>query len=149
MEPLKGGLLAKLPSNVANILDEYNPHQSYASWALRFCFSLDNIVTVLSGMSEVEQIAENIKVMNNFRDLTPEEMLTIKKASTLLHSNGLIPCTQCNYFYNCPKKVQMPKIFALYNRYYQGHQSHDDSKKCIFKDIRYNWMHVQSVGTVS
>lgn len=116
MEPVKGGKLANPPKEVKKLFDEANPNASYASWAIRFVASLDGILSVLSGMSNVEQMEDNISYMENFKPLTEEEQEIIKKAQAILKSSKEIPCTACRYCVEgCPKQIPIPDVFEARN----------------------------------
>ena len=116
MEPVKGGALANLPKSAARIFDSYDPKPSYASWAIRYCASLDNVMTVLSGMSNLEQVLDNTGYMEDFKPLTEEDYKVIEKVAQNL--KFAIPCTACRYCTDgCPMKISIPDIFALYNEY--------------------------------
>ncbi|MDR1201770.1 MAG: aldo/keto reductase, partial [Tannerellaceae bacterium] len=86
MEPLKGGLLSKLTPPLADILHEANPHASPSSWALRFAASLDNVITVLSGMSNIEQMEDNLATMSDFHPLNAIEYTVIEKVRNALNA---------------------------------------------------------------
>ena len=85
MEPVKGGKLADPPEEVKKIFDAVNPDTSYASWAIRFAASLDGVLTVLSGMSNLEQVKDNISFMKDFVPLNEEEQAAIKKAQSVFN----------------------------------------------------------------
>lgn len=117
MEPVRGGKLAKLPPVANNILKNANPDISIASWAVRFCASLDNVKLVLSGMSSLEQMEDNLSYMENFQPLTEEELELVFKAKSAIDDSSLISCTECSYCTEgCPQKICIPKYFALYNK---------------------------------
>ena len=97
MEPVKGGMLATPPETVEKILREAEPESSAASWAVRFAADLDGIITVLSGMSSVEQMKDNLSYMGSFAGLTDQQRETLKRAREELKKIPLIPCTSCNY----------------------------------------------------
>ncbi len=116
MEPVKGGALANLPKSAAKIFDEYDPKPSYASWAIRYCASLDNVMTVLSGMSNMEQVEDNTSYMENFKPLSEEDYKVIDRVAQNL--KFAIPCTACRYCTDgCPMSISIPDIFAVYNEY--------------------------------
>ena len=116
MEPLKGGALVRLPEAAANILKEENPEAGFASWGIRFAASLDQVMVVLSGMSSLEQVEDNINYMKEFQPLTEKEKDTIAKTVQIINDSIAIPCTACRYCTSgCPKKIAIPEYFSLYN----------------------------------
>ena len=117
MEPVKGGSLANPPQEVQNVFRAINPYMSCASWAIRFVASLDGILTVLSGMSNVGQMEDNLSYMKNFRPLNEEEQEAIRQAQRILGNSSTIPCTACRYCVEgCPQQIRIPDIFAAMNR---------------------------------
>ena len=102
MEPVKGGLLASPPEPVARVLRDADPHASLPSWAIRFAASLDGVITVLSGMSSMEQMQDNVSFMEHFTPLRDNERKVIEKARTVLASLPIIPCTACTPFRKTP-----------------------------------------------
>ncbi len=147
MEPVKGGMLATPPENVVKILKEAEPDSSPSSWALRFAADLDGIITVLSGMSNVEQMDENLKTMKDFKHLTAKQRDTLDKARAELAKIPLIPCTTCNYCAKvCPKDIGISgsfmalNYFTLYNNmeaakhqedWLVGHHGRRPASECI------------------
>ena len=116
MEPVKGGALAKLPPEPARILQEAEPDASQASWALRFAAGLEGVVTVLSGMSSLEQMEENIKTFQNLAPMDERERTVLERARQALVGVPSIPCTDCRYCVKgCPMEIQIPKIMASMN----------------------------------
>ena len=117
MEPVKGGNLANPPKPVRELFKEYHPDMSYASWAIRFVASLDGILTVLSGMSNIAQMEDNLSYMKDFKPLNEEEQEIIRKAQVLLGKYSTIPCTACHYCTEgCPQHIEIPDIFAAMNK---------------------------------
>jgi len=118
MEPVRGGMLGDmLPPAVKAVFDAAGQQQSYASWALRFAASLEGVETVLSGMSTLEQLRENIELFKDFRPLDDAELAVIEKARAALERLPSIPCTSCDYCVaDCPKGIVIPKLFETFNR---------------------------------
>ncbi len=117
MEPVKGGALANPVPTVRSALNAGDPQASCASWAIRFAASLDGILTVLSGMSDIQQMADNTSYMKDFQPLSPQEQEVIRKAQQALHNIPSIPCTGCRYCTaGCPMQIPIPDIFSARNR---------------------------------
>ncbi len=116
MEPVKGGMLATPPESVAKILKDAEPDSSVASWAIRFAASLDGVITVLSGMSNIAQMQDNLSYMKDFTGLTDAQKETLKKAQEELNRIPLIPCTTCNYCAKvCPMEIGISGSFTAMN----------------------------------
>ena len=117
MEPVKGGKLANPPKAVKAIFDAVNPGASYASWAIRFVASLDGILTILSGMSNVNQMEDNVNFMKNFVPLNEREMEAVRQAQKMFNEAKDIPCTACRYCVEgCPKQIDIPGVFSARNK---------------------------------
>lgn len=117
MEPVRGGALAS-PCEAADILfREERPDKSVASWAIRFAASLPGVLTVLSGMSNMEQVRDNVDTMTRFEPLTDREREVIDEALEAYRKKDTVPCTGCRYCMDCPFGVDIPKMFSLYNHY--------------------------------
>lgn len=118
MEPVKGGNLANPRAEVADVFRAADPDASPSSWAIRFAASLDGIITVLSGMSNVAQMADNISYMKEFKPLTAEERKVIDRARELLDAIPTVPCTACEYcMKGCPRHIAIPGSFQSFNMY--------------------------------
>lgn len=116
MEPVKGGMLANPPEPVQEVFKKANAEASYASWAIRFAASLDGVITVLSGMSNREQMEDNLSYMKNFTSLSKAERDTLQEAQKALSSIPLIPCTSCNYCAKvCPNNIGISGSFTAMN----------------------------------
>lgn len=116
MEPVKGGSLANPPQEVQDILKAAAPEMSFSSWAIRYIASLDGIITVLSGMSNIEQMQDNLSYMKNFKPLDEQEQKTIQQAQAALSKIESIPCTGCHYCTSgCPMEIPIPEIFNSRN----------------------------------
>ena len=129
MEPVKGGMLANPPEQVAKIFKDAEPESSCASWAIRFVANLEGIIAVLSGMSNVEQMEDNLSYMKGFEHLTESQVKTIEKAQEELKKIPIIPCTTCNYCAKvCPQNIGISgsftsmNIFTLYNNIEKARQ---------------------------
>ncbi len=116
MEPVKGGTLAKVPEVAEKLFRESAPHMSVPSWAIRFAASLDNVMMVLSGMSSLEQLEDNLSYMEHFQPLTEEEKKLTGKVADIINAQIAVPCTGCSYCTEgCPQKIAIPQYFSLYN----------------------------------
>ncbi len=116
MEPVKGGVLADPIPEVLDVLKKADPAASPASWAVRFAASLEGVITVLSGMSTLAQMEDNLSYMKDFRPLSENEQAVIRRAQAALNNDRSIPCTACHYCTaGCPMGIPIPEIFHVAN----------------------------------
>lgn len=118
MEPLRGGGLVNLSDKALAKLKEHYPDTTPAEFGLRWASSRKNVVTVLSGMSNLQQVKENIQTFINYKDMTEEENKVADEIAKIIQSQGEINCTACKYCMEvCPRGINIPAAFALYNQY--------------------------------
>ena len=123
MEPVKGGSLVNLPADADRIFRDLNGG-SNASYAIRFAASFPNMAMVLSGMSNMEQMEDNLSAMKDFRPLDETEMQAVKNVCDIFKSLNLVPCTSCRYCIEeneCPKGIRIPDMFSSLNAYEAFH----------------------------
>jgi len=115
MEPCRGGSLINLPQSAKDIFDEEG--KSYANYAIRFTASFPSVVMVLSGMSTIDQLKENVGFMKDFEPITEQERIAIDKVQKILSEQETIDCTSCRYCVEgCPKNISIPDLFTCYNQ---------------------------------
>ena len=146
MEPIKGGTLASFSDDIERIYKDYAPQKSIASWAMRYVASLEGVMTILSGMSNAQQMNDNLDTMTHFEKINNEEAKLIKQVTDQVLSYPTIPCTKCRYCTpGCPMHIQIPDLFTAYNSakmygenrryqtYYKDHSTGDyqPAKACI------------------
>lgn len=146
MEPIKGGTLASFSDDIEKIYKDYAPQKSIASWALRYVAFLEGVMTILSGMSNAQQMNDNLDTMTHFEKINNEEAKLIKQVTDQVLSYPTIPCTKCRYCTpGCPMHIQIPDLFTAYNSakmygenrryqtYYKDHSTGDyqPAKACI------------------
>ena len=120
MEPVKGGSLVNLPESAQNILDQLQGG-SNASYAIRFAAGFEGIRMVLSGMSDLEQMLDNIRFMQDFQPLSDSEQAAVERVRAIFRAQGLIDCTACRYCTEvCPQEIPIPELFAALNAKRQG-----------------------------
>lgn len=132
MEPLLGGRLAKLPAPIAKKLKERRPDDSLASWAFRFAGTPPMVLTALSGMTYMEHLQDNLRTYSPLEPLSDEEMDFLGVCAHEYLANNLIPCTDCKYCMPCPYGLNIPAIFAHYNKCVN-----DDNVTRDIRDKRY------------
>ena len=116
MEPLLGGRLAKVNDDIAAELKQRDPEASIASWAFRFAGTPEGVLTVLSGMTYMEHLEENVKTYSPLHPITPEERDFLFHIAELIYGQKEVPCTACQYCMPCPYGLDIPGIFAHYNK---------------------------------
>lgn len=117
MEPVRGGTLANPPEAVADVLREANPDRSCADWALRFAMNVEGVMTVLSGMSSMQQMEENLQTWKSLAPLTDAERETLKRARQMLDTLLDNPCSSCHYcMKGCPSEINIAGIMDLLNQ---------------------------------
>lgn len=135
MEPVKGGTLANVPQEAEDMFKRLQPQMSVSSWAIRFAAGLDNVKMVLSGMSNMEQLEDNMGYMDQFTPLNELEKEAVHKAVDIINSNIAIPCTGCEYcIVDCPMNIPIPKYFSLYNADLQEIKGKDWTAQGIYYD---------------
>lgn len=116
MEPVRGGYLATLDEQRAKPFLEMEPNRSIASWAIRWVESLPQVTVVLSGMSDMAQLEDNVSLLTNFEPMNEKELEAVAKVVEEIRKVNDIPCTGCRYCMDCPMGVDIPEIFAIYSR---------------------------------
>jgi predicted aldo/keto reductase-like oxidoreductase len=116
MEPLLGGRLAKVPEHIADRLLEREPQQSIASWAFRFAGTHEGVLTVLSGMTYMEHLQDNLKTYSPLVPLSDSELEFLEDTATLMQEYPTIPCNDCKYCMPCPYGIDIPAILLHYNK---------------------------------
>ena len=116
MEPVRGGMLAKMQPEIEAKFKSVRPNDSVASWALRYVGSLEGVVTILSGRSSEEQMDDNIRTFTNFEALTPDEFKVVDEVTEEILRIPQIGCTACKYCTDgCPMKISIPDVFRTVN----------------------------------
>ena len=137
MEPVKGGKLANLPDKAKGEFDKLKSDLSYASYAVRYAASFDGVFMVLSGMSNLEQMKDNVSFMKDFEPLNDKEMDTVNKVRDILNSTKEIQCTACRYCVEgCPMGIPIPDLFSCYNtrKQYPNDWNSENAYKNFVKD---------------
>ena len=116
MEPLLGGRLSNVPDNVMAQLKQRDPERSVASWAFRFAGSFPDVLTVLSGMTRMEHLEDNLLTYSPLRPLTEEEFAFLQQTARLMMQFDTIPCNDCKYCMPCPYGIDIPAILLHYNK---------------------------------
>lgn len=117
MEPIKGGSLSQLPQDLAARLKEADPQRSISSWALRWVASKANVKVVLSGMSTMDQVLDNLSTFDDFNPLSVEEQGLVKEVAEEIKARTMNGCTGCAYCMPCPFGLDIPKNFRIWNEH--------------------------------
>ena len=119
MEPVKGGALARLPEEASRVFRDLGDGLSDASYAIRYAASLEGVIMVLSGMSDLTQLRDNVSYMGDFCPLDEREAAAVDNVRAILKERNVIPCTACGYCVNhgdgCPMNIAIPEYFSIYN----------------------------------
>ena len=116
MEPLLGGRLAKVPQHIADRLKEREPQKSVASWAFRFAGTHPGVLCVLSGMTYLEHLQDNLKTYSPLVPLTESDLAFLEETAVLMQEYPTIPCNDCQYCMPCPYGIDIPAILLHYNK---------------------------------
>lgn len=118
MEPVRGGRLASLCPEADQLFKDFAPDKSIASWAIRFAATRPNVQVVLSGMTTLEQVVDNVATISDFKPISDAEQEILDKAVDILLSKSLLPCTACRYCCDdCPMGLNIPDLLSAYNDY--------------------------------
>ncbi len=140
MEPLLGGRLSSVPENVTRHMKEREPDLTIASWAFRFVGTYPRILTILSGMTYREHLEDNIKTFTGFKPLTEEELDFLKDMAGIMATYPTVNCTHCNYCMPCPYGIDIPEIFAHYNKHVNDGTVAQSSEQANYKKLRKEYL---------
>lgn len=129
MEPVRGGKLADISADIEAMFKKAKPDKSAASWAIAFCASLPNVVTILSGMNSIEQLNDNILTLTDFKPFNDSENKICFHAASMMNEKNIVPCTGCDYCADCPKGIKISTVFAYYNQFKNDECSKEESIK--------------------
>lgn len=130
MEPVKGGSLASIPRDIIAPMDAFRTGMSPAAWALSWVASFDAVKVILSGMTEMDQLDDNLNTFNNFKALSKAEMDAMDKVTEKINNRVMNGCTGCRYCMPCPMGINIPFNFAIWNNYH---------KYMNVKDVEWRW----------
>lgn len=125
MEPVRGGKLAEVSSDIEEMFRKAKPQSSVASWAISFAASHPNVMTILSGMNSLEQLNDNIDTLTDFVPMTDTELNICQNAAAMINKSDIIPCTGCDYCADCPENIKISTIFSVYNKLKTGEYTKD------------------------
>lgn len=129
MEPVRGGKLAQVDSDIEDMFKKAKPENSIASWAISFVASHSNVLTILSGMNSLEQLKDNIATLTDFQQLGENELNICENACAMLNKSEVIPCTGCDYCSDCPQGVKISSVFDLYNKFKKSELTKEEALK--------------------
>ena len=130
MEPVRGGKLASLDKKYEDMLRSLRPEEKIPAWAFRFIQTVPDVVVTLSGMSNYDQLKENIETFCEDKPLDTAEWNTVLKIADMINDRKALPCTACRYCTEyCPKKIDIPAVLSLYNKHCFGDDGYDASKE--------------------
>ena len=136
MEPLLGGRLARLNPQALKLMKEARPEDSAASWAFRYAGTPENILTVLSGMTYMEHLQENIRTYAPLHPINEQEYKILEQVTDILINSDYVQCTECQYCMPCPYGINIPEIFGHYNRIVSSGDMLASSKDKNYKSAR-------------
>lgn len=136
MEPLQGGRLSDLPENIAAMLKGRAPQASLASWAFRFAGSHPRVLTVLSGMTYMEHLMDNLNTFHGFQPMSEEEIEFMGKVADLMSDYPTVNCNDCKYCMPCPYGIDIPSIFKHYNKCVNEGLVASNSAQSDYKKLR-------------
>lgn len=137
MEPVKGGSLAQLPADITKMFRAERPDASPSSWALRYVGSFDNVKVILSGMSNMDHVDDNLKTFENFEVLSAKEQKLVADVANALRARVQNGCTKCRYCMPCPAGVNIPGSFQVWNEYHI-YENAEDTKNTWSREIPEN-----------
>lgn len=136
MEPLLGGRLSNVPDKIVARLKQRKPERSVASWAFRFAGSLPNVHTVLSGMTRMEDLQDNLRSYAPLKPLTDDDFRFLQQTATEMMRYNTIPCNNCKYCMPCPYGIDIPSILLHYNKCLNEGNIPTSSKDAHFEEAR-------------
>ena len=128
MEPVRGGKLAEVSSDIEEMFRKAKPQSSVASWAISFAASHPNVMTILSGMNSLEQLNDNIDTLTDFVPMTDTELNICQNAAAMINKSDIIPCTGCDYCADCPENIKISTIFSVYNKLKTGEYTKEQAE---------------------
>ena len=140
MEPLLGGQLARLSDSITARLKEQEPQMSVASWAFRYCGTFPKVLTILSGMTYMEHLTDNVKTFENFKPLNEKELEMLETLAGIIRSYPLVPCTACQYCMPCPYGIDIPGIFKHYNDHVNDESIPQGAEQKDFKKLKRRYL---------